>query len=80
MLRGGRKGEVMKRPVEQREYQYRYGRREHGRSTIEIKCPFCATWVEAFLWSLAGCGKKCPSCGAIHTYTCQLSHKEASHE
>jgi hypothetical protein len=41
-----------------------------GGSTVFIECPFCGRVVEAFVWSLAGCGKCCPnpSCGAIHHY------------
>lgn len=37
-----------------------------GRSTITIRCPFCATQFEAFVWSLAGGGKRCPTCRAFH--------------
>jgi hypothetical protein len=35
-----------------------------GRSYIYIKCPFCGAEVKAFVWSLAGCGKKCNECDA----------------
>lgn len=35
-----------------------------GRSTAFIDCPFCATTVLVYLWSLAGGGKRCP-CGAL---------------
>jgi hypothetical protein len=41
---------------------------EHGRSFIEIRCPFCGVVVIAYLWSLAGSGKLC-DCGAKHTLT-----------
>lgn len=34
-----------------------------GRTTVMIHCPFCATDVIAYLWSLCGSGKKC-ACGA----------------
>lgn len=37
-----------------------------GRSTVDIDCPFCGTTTRAFVWSLAGGGKKC-KCGALHT-------------
>ena len=37
-----------------------------GRSSLEIKCPFCNWVVTAYLWSLAGGGKRC-DCGALHT-------------
>jgi len=43
------------------------GSMQHGRSTTWIICPFCEYEVEAYNWSLAGSGKKCPICGAIHT-------------
>ncbi|AUR90148.1 hypothetical protein NVP1138O_25 [Vibrio phage 1.138.O._10N.261.48.A1] len=32
---------------------------EHGNSTIDLLCPFCGKITEAFIWSLAGSGKKC---------------------
>lgn len=38
---------------------------EFGRANCQIKCPFCQTVVTAYVWSLAGGGKKC-SCGALH--------------
>lgn len=41
-------------------------RSEHGRSSIDIKCPFCGQVSTAYLWSLNGCGKKC-ACGAKHS-------------
>lgn len=37
-----------------------------GRRRIEIECPFCLATFWAFVWSLAGGGKKCPTCGALH--------------
>lgn len=39
---------------------------EHGRSTIDIECPFCGEVFIAYLWSLSGSGKKCPKCKAFH--------------
>lgn len=35
-----------------------------GRSYTWILCPFCGDRVKAYLWSLAGCGKRC-ACGAL---------------
>lgn len=35
-----------------------------GRIVVRIICPFCGERVTAYLWSLAGSGKKCP-CGAL---------------
>ena len=37
------------------------GVREHGRSTVFITCPFCGWKTEAYIWSLAGSGKRCPN-------------------
>lgn len=39
--------------------------RSNGRSSIDIQCPFCLAVIEAYLWSLAGGGKRC-TCGAKH--------------
>ena len=57
------------------------GRSEHGRSTVEIECPFCHAITEAYCWSLAGSGKKCDSCSAKHvgmglTYRNKTAPKE----
>jgi hypothetical protein len=38
---------------------------EFGRSYVFIMCPYCGEETKAFVWSLAGSGKKCP-CGALH--------------
>jgi len=53
---------------ETRRFTQRDGIHRMGRSTILITCPFCGVEVEAFVWSLAGSGKRCPGCGAKHTY------------
>ena len=39
---------------------------ENGKSRINIRCPFCGREVVAYKWSLAGSGKRCPQCKAIH--------------
>jgi hypothetical protein len=44
----------------------RYYTRPNGRSYYYITCPICDCVVKAYIWSLAGSGKKC-KCGAIHT-------------
>lgn len=31
----------------------------HGRSTVDITCPFCDTTQTAYVWSIRGGGKKC---------------------
>lgn len=36
----------------------------HGGSTMMVKCPFCGSELEVYIWSFAGSGKKC-SCGAL---------------
>jgi hypothetical protein len=51
---------------ERREHETRLGRSEFGRSTVWITCPYCDVEVEAYVWSLAGSGKRC-ECGALHT-------------
>lgn len=42
---------------------------EMGRTRILIVCPVCQEQVWGYVWSLAGSGKKCPKCGALHTYS-----------
>jgi hypothetical protein len=51
---------------EVREHRRSAIRPAFGRSTLDIECPFCSTVTTAYLWSLAGGGKKC-GCGALHT-------------
>ena len=41
------------------------GTRQNGRSTQWVLCPYCGTWTECYIWSLAGRGKRC-ACGALH--------------
>lgn len=38
---------------------------QFGRANVQVKCPFCFHTVTAYVWSLAGGGKKC-KCGALH--------------
>lgn len=33
---------------------------------MDLECPFCGTQFSGYLWSLAGRGKRCPYCGALH--------------
>jgi hypothetical protein len=44
---------------------YNY-RAEFGRANGLLDCPFCGTTCRVYIWSLAGGGKKCPGCGAVH--------------
>ena len=39
---------------------------ESGRSRLLIECPHCHAQEWAHNWSLAGVGKKCGGCGALH--------------
>lgn len=52
--------------METKPYEIVAERSEFGRSSLDIKCPFCGAITTAFKWSLAGSGKKC-FCGAKHT-------------
>ena len=53
--------------MEVREFTVVDEKREMGRSSVDIKCPFCGDVTKAYLWSLAGSGKKC-SCGVKFTW------------
>lgn len=57
----------IRRPdCEMREHTRSSTRSRFGRSYCLIACPFCQSEVVAYIWSLAGGGKRCP-CGAIHS-------------
>ena len=45
---------------------------------IGIKCPFCESVTEAYAWSLAGSGKRCNNCSAVHRYHPQISTRANS--
>jgi len=53
----------MQRETKQHERSRTYS--QFGTSYCYIKCPFCGAEVRAYVWSLAGGGKKC-TCGALH--------------
>lgn len=39
----------------------------HAKSWAYLKCPFCGAEIKVFIWSLAGCGKRCVKpCWALH--------------
>gem|GEM_PF-4064959 len=42
-------------------------RRPHTRTAVHIICPFCGFKTGYFPGSLAGTGKRCALCGALHT-------------
>ena len=43
-------------------------RSRHGRSSIIIVCPWCGGEELAYVWSLAGSGKRCSSCKDVIHY------------
>ena len=46
-----------------------------GRRMVTITCPFCGSRTVAHLWSLAGSGKRCSGCRALHTFKPAATHK-----
>jgi hypothetical protein len=62
-----------------RTYEVLYERAEFGRSVVGIRCPYCGAVTEAYVWSLAGSGKRC-ACGAVHHWLHQTSTKETDDE
>lgn len=56
--------------VDTRKTRSRYGAFQ---KVVSIKCPFCESVTEANVWSLAGSGKRCNSCTAVHHYHPQIS-------
>lgn len=50
---------------EQRPYTREGNYSQMGKSYTYITCPFCNDTVKAYIWSLAGSGKKC-TCGVLH--------------
>ncbi len=52
--------------MEKRRHKRHSTKRERGHVSVAIDCPFCGTSVRTYLWSLAGTGKLCPTCGAKH--------------
>lgn len=50
--------------VEEKPYKVIDRWSRHGRTTIGIECPFCLSYIRAYVWSLCGGGKRC-GCGAL---------------
>lgn len=50
--------------VESRRYEVGRRREAVGKTTIEIRCPFCERTTDVYVWSLSGGGKRC-GCGAL---------------
>ena len=40
----------------------------HGASYYRVKCTKCGEVFDAYAWSIAGSGKKCPSCEIRYTW------------
>lgn len=47
--------------AERKALSVRPGVSEFGRSAVFVTCPFCGRKTEAYVWSLAGSGKRCPN-------------------
>lgn len=52
--------------TQQRAYGVISRRSQMGKTRILIACPFCQGTFWAYVWSLAGSGKRCEHCGAWH--------------
>ena len=63
-VKGPKFSETRDRGVETRPYEASGRRERMGRTSVTIWCPFCNAGIEAFVWSLAGGGKRC-TCGAL---------------
>lgn len=50
----------------------------NGRTTVTIRCPYCGRLTRAYVWSLAGHGKRCenPSCRVIFQYMTMSAFKD----
>ena len=53
---------------------------EMGKSRFDIECPFCKTVVTVYAWSLAGSGKRCPKCRALHSHNGYSTQASAGKE
>lgn len=51
--------------VDSREYATLWTTSGMGTSSVTLRCPFCSGRVVAYIWSLAGRGKRC-ECGALY--------------
>lgn len=61
---------------EERSYEVLREVSEFGRTRILVRCPFCRVEEWAYIWSMAGKGKKCPGCGAKHFYLPPVSKRK----
>lgn len=65
------KGIIMKFIIDESVWQSVGKTSEHGRSSVDIKCPFCDVVTTASIWSLSANGKLCHNkkCNAHHHST-----------
>jgi len=55
--------------TEWRRWSGQAGRTEYpSKTTTILDCPWCGCRFKAYNWSLAGGGKRCPACGALHLW------------
>ena len=80
-MKGPRFEDVFKQSdvIDSREYVELSERREFGTSRVILRCPFCGRRVVAYIWSMAGGGKRC-ECGAIFGSLGQAHHWKAYQE
>ena len=58
---------VIHKRMQERPYATDGHVRTMGKSSVVAECPFCASPVTIYLWSIAGNGKKlCPCGAALH--------------
>ena len=68
-------GEKIIHGHEVREHTVHSYRSRHGRSNIIIVCPWCGIEEVAYVWSLAGSGKRCSMCKDVIHYTCNSAKR-----
>jgi hypothetical protein len=52
--------------TESRLHERRVISRANGCTLASVVCPFCGVETEAYVWSLAGSGKRCECCAVHH--------------
>jgi hypothetical protein len=69
-------GEVVRNDYRSISVTWETLRKRSGRTTVTTVCPFCGSQVQAYLWSLAGTGKRC-ACGALLSQTAAFFWRDA---
>lgn len=71
---------AMRYEYERRKYKANNWISRAGRSTVDIECPFCGKVTQAYIWSLAGSGKRCSGqdCDAVHEWLNQTTRRKAT--